>query len=127
MNKAPLRLGPLAILLLVITIALASLSILTVTTARADLALAQRFAQTVQIRYRLESQGDRLLSEVREDRSKLEEYGAVLEDGLYVCRLNSDGYTLVIGLEPESLEVRIWQIHKDWEPDDHIDNLWSGD
>ena len=46
MKKTPIRLGPLMILLLVISIALTTLALLTVTTSRADRALAERFAAT---------------------------------------------------------------------------------
>jgi len=126
MNKAPLRLGPAAILMLVITIALSSLAVLTVTTSRADLVMAQRLAQTVQIRYRLESKGYRLLEEVKEDPGKLNTFDEISEEGIYVCHLNEEGYTLTIGLEPESLEIRIWQIEKDWQPEAGYD-LWSGE
>ena len=48
MNKAPIRLGPMALLLTVISICLTILAILTFTTARADLRLAQKYAETVQ-------------------------------------------------------------------------------
>ena len=126
MNKAPLRLGPAAILMLVITIALSSLAVLTVTTSRADLVMAQRLAQTVQIRYRLESKGYRLLEEVKEDPAKLNGFDEISEEGIYMCHLKGEGYTLTIGLEPESLEIRIWQIEKDWQPEEGYD-LWSGE
>ena len=54
MNKAPIRLGPMALLLTVISICLTILAILTFTTARADLRLAQKYAETVQARYAAE-------------------------------------------------------------------------
>ena len=57
MKKTPIRLGPLMILLLVISIALTTLALLTVTTSRADRALAERFAASVSARYGLERDG----------------------------------------------------------------------
>ena len=66
MNRAPIKLGPLALLLTVISICLTTLAILTFTTARADLSLAEKYAQTVETRYALERQGQEFLREVSE-------------------------------------------------------------
>ncbi len=54
MKQVPIKLGPLALLLAVISICLTTLAILTFTTARADLRLAQKYAETVSTRYELE-------------------------------------------------------------------------
>ena len=62
MNRAPIRLGPLAILLTVISICLTILAILTFTTARADLRLAEKYAETVQARAALDREGKEYLS-----------------------------------------------------------------
>ena len=43
--QQPIKLGPLALLLTVITICLTTLAILTLTTARADLRLAEKYAE----------------------------------------------------------------------------------
>ena len=50
MKRIPIKLGPLALLLAVVSLCLTTLSILTFTTARADMALAERFADTVSSR-----------------------------------------------------------------------------
>ena len=63
MNHAPVKLGPLALLLTVISICLTILSILTYTTAGADDRLAQRYAQTTTERYELEIAGQEALAE----------------------------------------------------------------
>ena len=58
-----IRLGPIAVFLAVITAVLATLAILTVSTARADAVLAERFAQVTKLRYELEAEGSRFLAE----------------------------------------------------------------
>ena len=63
MNHAPVKLGPLALLLTVISICLTILSILTYTTAGADDRLAQRYSQTTTERYELEIAGQEALAE----------------------------------------------------------------
>ena len=57
MNQVPVKLGPLALLLTVISICLTTLAILTFSTARADWRLADRYAQTVTARYDLMNEG----------------------------------------------------------------------
>ena len=54
MNDVPVRLGPLALLLAVISICVTVLGILTYATSRADVNLAEKYAQTVRARYSLE-------------------------------------------------------------------------
>ena len=67
MKQIPMRLGPLALLLMVISICMTVLGILTFTTARADLSMAEKYAQTVETRYLLESRGQSFLQEAYED------------------------------------------------------------
>ena len=50
MQQIPIKLGPLALLLTVISICLTTLSILTFSTSSADMRLAQRYAETVRER-----------------------------------------------------------------------------
>ena len=64
MNRPTVRLGPAAVLLTVIAICLAILAILTFTTARADLRLAEKYADTVRARYALESEGQKYLADL---------------------------------------------------------------
>ena len=64
MKQVPIKLGPLALLLTVISICLTVLAILSFTTARADLRLAEKYAQTVSERYQLEISGQELLAEL---------------------------------------------------------------
>ena len=64
MRKTPVKLGPLALLLTVISICLTTLAVLTFTTARADRSLAEKYADTVAVRYGLEAEGQRFLRDL---------------------------------------------------------------
>ena len=126
MKQAPIRLGPLALLMTVISICLTILAILTFTTARADLRLAEKYAETVQTRYALERQGQAYLS-----RLNAGEVAALEADetGVLCTELEQEGVRLSIGLVPDGAggyAVVSWRQEKEWEPNDDIGNLWSG-
>ena len=126
MNKAPIRLGPLALLLTVVSICLTILAILTFTTARADLRLAEKYALTVRERYALEKEGQEYLAALNAGRADAPEAG---EDRVLRCELERGGYRLHISLLPDGeggYELVSWRQEKDWEQKDTIDNLWSG-
>ena len=53
-GRMPVKLGPLALLLTVISICLTTMAILTFATARADRRLAEKYAATVRLRYELD-------------------------------------------------------------------------
>ena len=55
MRQVSVRLGPLALLLTVIVICMTVLGLLAVTTARGDLSMARRYADSVEKRYGLEA------------------------------------------------------------------------
>lgn len=111
MNHVPIKLGPLALLLAVVSICLAVLSILTFTTARADLALAEQYAETIRIRYVLEEQGQRFLAEAEPGAEQTFE---------------QDGIRLVVALDEEGSVVR-WTLEREWTQDEAFGNLWLGD
>lgn len=126
MKQAPVRLGPLALLLTVISICLTILAILTFTTARADLRLAEKYAETVQARYALEREGQEALERLNSGR---EAAPAADEDGLIRLDLERGGYQLHIALRPDGAggyEPVSWRQEKSWEVEETIDNLWSG-
>ena len=56
MRHVPIKLGPLAVLLTVISICMTTLGVLAFTTARADWSLAEEYADTVRVRYELEAE-----------------------------------------------------------------------
>ena len=113
MNRPPMRLGPLAFLLTVIAIAMSVLSVLTFSTARADSALANRFARTVRTRYSLEKEAAQMIKE-RSDEGKGFEF-----------TLEKDGYVLHVRLNDDG-DPEIWDIHRQWDYDEFTDDLWDG-
>ena len=134
MKKTPIRLGPLMILLLVISIALTTLALLTVTTARADRALSDRFAAAVSTRYDLGREASAFEAGVADGSIGLPAQGALpggegevtVADGEIRYTLSRDGYTLVLVMDEETHAVISRQITKDWEYDDEIGDLWDG-
>ena len=110
MNHIPIKLGPLALLLTVVLICLSVLAILTFTTARADLALAERYAQTVQTRYDLERQAQEFL------------VTAQPRDSL---AFEENGMRLIVSLDDEG-RVSRWTLERDWVQSDTIGGLWPG-
>ena len=110
MNHMPIKLGPLALLLSVICLCLSVLAVLTFSTARADLALAERYAQTVQTRYALEAQGQTFLATARP--------GTVQE-------FEQDGMRLTVAVD-ETGAVTRWTMEKQWTQAETIGGLWPG-
>ena len=117
MKKVPIRLGPLALLLTVISICLTVLSVLSFVSARADLALAEKYAQTVKTRYELETEGQEYLRDAALSGSRAAE--KVFE---------KDGSKLSIELRPSGngFIISKWLHEKEWEPDESIGDLWNG-
>ena len=131
MKQVPIKLGPLALLLTVISICLTVLGILTFTTARADLRLAQRSAETLRERYALEARGQELLQELGE--MDPADYGLMdLErdrDGVWHTELREGDAVLRIGFRPSGdgeVQVVSWRMEKDWTEDDSLGDLWDG-
>lgn len=124
MNKVPVKLGPLALLLTVISICLSTLAILNFNTAHADLRLAQKYAETVSTRCKLEVMGQEYLSTLSDG----EIDGEADENGIYRRDFELDGAHLRIELRMEGGEYKIvsWRQEKDWAQDEFIENLWIG-
>ena len=133
MKKTPIRLGPLMILLLVISIALTTLALLTVTTARADRTLADRFAAAVSTRYELGREASAFEAGVADGSIRLPAQGGTVGDGTVTVSdaqirytLSQDGYSLVLVIDAQTHRVISRQITKDWEYSDEIGDLWDG-
>ena len=126
MKHTPIKLGPLALLLAVISICLTTLALLNVSTAKADVRLAQKFADTVKTRYALETEGQELLERLYAgERDGWDEY----EDGTLWRAVEKDGVTLQIGLRDDGrggYTVLNWTQEKEWEQDPRIADLWDG-
>lgn len=131
MKQIPIKLGPLALLLTVISICLTTLAILSFTTASADLRLAEKYADTVQTRYELESRGQEFLQELSEtDPADYSLMGWERDaGGNYTEDLECDGTVLHIGFRPDrasAYQLISWRLEKNWEEDESIGTLWDG-
>lgn len=129
MKQIHVRLGPLALLLTVIVICMTVLGLLAVTTARGDMSMAQRYAESVEARYNLEAQGQAFLWHTAQDPDSLKWLEAD-EEGTRWKVISEDGLSLRIGLARDGSRFRIvsWQlIRDDWEPHEDMGELWSGE
>ena len=127
-QEAPVKLGPLALILTVISICLAILAILSYTTAQADLRLAEKTAANVSERYALEREGQAYLGEV----SAALDTGSALNvdsDGVLRHERKYGDSVLSIGLafEEDSWQIVSWRQEQPWEPNLEIGDLWSGE
>ena len=125
MKHVPIRLGPLALLLAVISICLTILAVLSFTTGQADLRLAQRYADTVTERYALEAEGQAFLADVcrgSSGQSALPEVKETLK--------GENGLNLHIELKQNargSYGITVWKFLQDWEEHTDLDNIWTGE
>ena len=131
MQHIPIRLGPLALLLTVISICMTVLAILSFTTARADFSLAQKYASTVRDRYILEKEGQSFLREIGAALGQGQDPGSLAETdeaGILHKTLEYDDFRLLIGIvfQEDSFRVVEWRFKKDWIPDDGMGDLWDG-
>ena len=131
MKQVPIKLGPVALLLTVITICLTVMAILTLTTAAADQAMANRFADSAQIRFSLEAEGQQFLQQADEQLSgggELQDLPDVSAAGNSVEKVfEQEGYQLTIRLRPEGdsdYTVTRWSLEKKWKEKETIDGLW---
>lgn len=128
MKQTGIRLGPLAILLTVVSICMTILAILTFTTARADLRLAEKYAETVQTRYELELRGQEFLRQLETGAISPEGLRADAEGALWNT-LEQDGARLRIGLKGDGeggYELVSWRQEKEWVLDTDLGDLWNG-
>ncbi len=130
MTDSHVKLGPLALLLTVITICLSILSVLVLTTARADLRLAEKYAQTVERRYALEREGQKALQSLDDALQNGQAPAGFTRDGsLWRLTLeDDDGARLSIAVEDTggALRVTEWRHDREWDADLTIEGLWPG-
>ncbi len=114
MNNYRYRMVMLSILLSLIVICMGVLSLLSFATSLAQERQAQRYSQTVRIRYELEEEGRRYLMENR---------GAPVD-----TVIEKEGYRLILkaGNENGNTLTEVFSIGKIWEEKDSIDDLWGG-
>ena len=120
-----IRLGPIAIFLVVVAIILTTLATLTLATTNADRVMAERFASVTAVRYELEAAGQQFLKKYDEQAAT----GAVT-DADRTASIEQNGYTLEIEVSaPDgngNYEITKWDIKKDWTADDPYHHIWKG-
>ena len=120
-----MRLGPIAIFLVVVAIILTTLATLTLATTNADKVMAERFAAVTSARYELEAEGQQFIR----DYDELAAAGAVI-DADRQATIEKNGYTLQIRVsQPDgngNFEIEQWDLKKNWNADDPFTHIWKG-
>lgn len=133
MKQKPMRLGVLALLLLVIGILMATLGVLTLSTAQADLRLARRYGEMTQAQYRREAAGQDFLRQASEalergeDLSALE--GVTRNGDLFEKTITTGNTSLKIALRPGEeggYAIVRWETDTRWVPQETTGKLWGG-
>ena len=120
-----MRLGPIAIFLVVVAIILTTLATLTLATTNADKVMAERFAAVTSARYELEAEGQQFIR----DYDELATAGAVT-DADRQATIEKNGYTLQIRVsQPDgngNFEIEQWDLKKNWNADYPFTHIWKG-
>lgn len=120
-----MRLGPIAIFLVVVAIILTTLATLTLATTNADKVMAERFAAVTSARYELEAEGQQFLRDFDEQAAS----GTVTSEDRHAT-LEKSGYTLEIQISaPDAngnYEIEKWDLKKNWKADDPFQHIWKG-
>lgn len=139
MGENPIKLGSMTLLLTIVLLCMAILSVLTLSTARADLSLAEKYADRLQQVYALDSVGQRLLAELDTALQKgatpqellaLLPQDAVLEQDTVTLQLaDGAGQTLMVTLElkAKGAVVLQWKPSVEWSPEERLTGLWGAD
>ena len=135
MRHIPIKLGPLALLLAGFSICMTTLGILTFTTARADLVMAEKYAATVRNRYELAYQGQSFLRTVGDMLAEGTNAGDISgtetdENGVIWKTIVQDDSKLVIGILPDpetGYKVVSWRLLREWSADESMGDLWDGE
>ncbi len=130
-----IRLGPIAIFLVIVAVVLSTMVVLTTATTHADRVMAERYAAVTQQRYALNAQGERFLQAVDEMAAagelSADALGAEESEAGITKEFKADGYTLAITVAPsdhaEGYTIEQWKLSKDWNAEDPYQNFWKGD
>lgn len=131
----PVRTGAMTLLITAVLICLAVLAVLSLATARADLAMAERSLSGLQSRGTAEQRGQEYLAQLDaalKQGTALPE-AAVQEDGSIRAELTLEDGTLRIVVQPKepdrqdsaAYQILSWEFDSSWEPDQTLD-LWNG-
>jgi tRNA/tmRNA/rRNA uracil-C5-methylase (TrmA/RlmC/RlmD family) len=108
---------------------LSVLSVLSLSTARADLALAQKQAQVQQQLWQLESQAQQWLCEVETAVRTGSSLPADTQqaENLLCITLTNENRSLYVAVDKESLKVYTWQHQTVWAESPAQETLWGND
>jgi hypothetical protein len=132
MNQIPIKLGPMALLFTVITICLTVLTLLTFSTARADNAMADRYAYSVHTRYALEKKGKAFLLEADNalaDGKTLDSMeGVKKKKDIYQKHLTYRKYILNIRIKTKDGRCKVveWKLSRQQQAKENRNHLWLG-
>ncbi len=130
-NRGP-RLGSILLLFTVAMLCVAVLAVLSLETARADLTVAKRGAQTVQQVYKMEQMGQEWLAQACGALSGAEQADSASEiwhNGKASAQLETENRVLHIELAVQTdgtVRIERWENLPRWQQDTAIGNLWDG-
>lgn len=134
MEHSGIRLGPLTLLLAVISICMTTLGLLAIATASADLRIAGKYADLVKVRYEMETEGQVFLREAESALLSGKPLHLLPDtdtdaDGITWKIIEKEDCKLTAGIRPDEegrLQVVSWKIRKNWEPEAGMGELWNG-
>lgn len=134
MRQGPTQIGILAIFLVIISVFLAVLATLSLSTADADLRLSEKSADTTEKAYMRESAGQEWLAQVdaalASGKALSDMPDTETKDNTTVkVFTDNTNISLVVGLKEDGnggYEIAYWKTVTDWTPDTSIGDLWKG-
>lgn len=132
MKHVPIKMGPIALLLAVISICMTTLGILSYSTAEADLRLAAKYSVTVTDQYEREAQGQEFLAEAAgvfaSGGTAADIPSADENDGVTAWKVIEKGSgRLHVGVQSDGnggLRVVSWRNEAVWEPQSSESGIW---
>lgn len=129
-NKGP-RLGSVLVLFTVTVLCVVVLATLSLETARADLAVANRAAETTQQVYEIEKLGQEWLAQAYAALPNAEttESLPVWKNGKAKTQLKTDSRLLDITLcmqQDGTVQIEQWENYPRWQQDTVMEDLWDG-
>lgn len=132
----PVRTGAMTLLITAVLICLAVLAVLALSTARADLAMADKALTGLQSQAQTETLGQEYLARLDaalKAGTDLPKEAATHADGTILANLSANDGTLEIVVrprqatsdDPAAYEILTWRLSTSWEPDQSLD-LWNG-
>ncbi len=132
--RGRIRLGPAAVLLVIVAMVVGTLSMLTISTSNADLVMTEKFADVTNTRYDLIADGELFLCEAAEAGTNGTDPGEMkgvtpTEEG-YRYEKEKNGYKLEVAISwPDwqgNYELKQFRISRNWQAADPAQDIWKG-